>query len=243
MSTLKGKLITPQEIFNITTSVQGTDLGAYAETGDGRGFRYFKNGAVAVVPGKVYQGPAEDATNQSPAAGLGVAAAAAGTYDVTLTDSLTLAANLVAGGFLSVVTTPGEGVNYKIKGNTVVAGATSCVVTLEDPIQTALTTASKVVLHKSPYDSCVVAPTTLTAAVVGVGIAKTPISYYGWLQTKGPASALLTGTFGSAGLAFGVLVGGTEGSLAPAIAGTNVLGYTMGIGATGEYDAVFLTID
>lgn len=246
MSVLKANLlVTPQELF-ISQSTQGTDLGAFATTGDGRGFRYFYNGGVAAVPGKVYQGPAEDATNQSPAGGLAVAASAVGSKTVTLTGSLTLAANLLAGGLMSVNAGTGGtlGYQYKVASNTAVSGATGCVVTLEDAIiGTAFTTSTKVIFHLNPYNSCVVAATTLTAAPVGVAIAATPINNYGWLQTHGPATALLTGTFATAGLAVGCLVGGTAGSLAPAIAGTNVLGYTMGIGATGEYDAVFLTID
>jgi len=243
MSTLKANLlVTPQEIFTSSTT-QGTDFGALATSGDGRYFRYFYNGAVAAVPGKIYQGPAQDATNFSPAGGLAVSAAAAGTYTVTLSASLTIAANALAGGFMSVAVTPGQGYNYKVKSNTAVSGATGCVVTLEDPIQVALTTSSRVVFHLNPYNGCIVAPATLTAAPVGVPVAATPINNYGWMQTHGPASCLVTGTFATAGLAVGVLVGGTIGSLAPAIAGTNVLGYTMGICATGEYDAVFLQID
>lgn len=243
MSTLKANLlVTPQEIFTSSTT-QGTDFGALATSGDGRYFRYFYNGAVAAVPGKIYQGPAEDATNFSPAGGLAVSAAAAGTYTVTLSASLTIATNALAGGFMSVAVTPGQGYNYKVKSNTAVSGATGCVVTLEDPIQVALTTSSRVVFHLNPYNGCIVAPATLTAAPVGVPVAATPINNYGWMQTHGPASCLVTGTFATAGLAVGVLVGGTIGSLAPAIAGTNVLGYTMGICATGEYDAVFLQID
>lgn len=244
MSTLKSAAVSvaPADLFT-SSSTQGTDIGAYASTGDGRYFRYFLNGAVTAVPGKVYQGPAEDATNQSPAGGLAVGAAAIGATQVTLTGSLTLALNLLAGGFMSVVITPGQGYNLKVKGNTAVAAATGCVVTLEDPLVVALTTASKVVFHLNPYSGCVVAPGTLTAAPVGVPVYPVVNAQYGWMQTHGPASCLLTGTFASAGLAVGVLVGGTIGSLAPAIAGTNVLGYTMGIGATTEYDAVFLQID
>ena len=243
MSTLKGDvLVTPQDVFAFTAT-QGTDLGMRATTGDGRVFRYALNGAVAAVPGKVYQGPAQDATNQSPAGGLATAAAAIGTFQVTLTSSLTLAANLLAGGYMSVAVTPGQGYVYKVKSNTAVAAAANCVVTLEDPLQVALTTASRVVFALSPYNGIVVAPATLTASVVGVPVSPLPIANYGWIQTRGAVSALLTGTFATAGLAVGVLVGGTIGSFAPAIAGTAILGRTMNISATGEYDLVDLSMD
>jgi hypothetical protein len=244
MSTLKsvGIGMEPSDVFAYT-STQGTDLGAIASTGDGRIFRYHLNGAVTEVPGKVYQGPAQDTTNQIPSGGLAVAAAAIGATQVTLTGSLTLAANLLAGGYMSVNITPGQGYTYKVKGNTAVSSAANCVVTLEDPLVVALTTSSKVIFTLNQYNGIVVAPATLTAAPIGVAIAPVTNAYYGWIQTHGIVGALLTGTFASAGLAVGVLVGGTIGSLAPAIAGTNVLGYTTGIGSTTEYDFVFLTID
>lgn len=244
MSTLKSAAlaVAPADVFT-TSATQGSDLGSFASTGDGRYFRYFLNGAVTTVPGKVYQGPAQDATNQSPAGGLAVAAAALGATQVTLTGTLTLTANLLAGGYMSVAITPGQGYTYKVKGNTAVTAAANCVVTLEDPIAVALTTASKVVFMLSPYNGAVVAPATLTAAPIGVSVSAVTNAQYGWVQTHGPVGCLVTGTLGSAGLAVGVLVGGTIGSLAPCIAGTPVLGYTMGICATTEYDLVFLQID
>src|SRR5687767_2466268 len=80
------------------SSTQQMALGTYAETADGRGFRYFKNGGTATVAGKVYQSRPLDATNEQPSGGLAVSAAAIGATSVTLTGSLTLAANLLAGG-------------------------------------------------------------------------------------------------------------------------------------------------
>ena len=50
--------ITSQDVF-VSSSIQQMPLGVYAETSDGRGFRYAKMGAVAAVPGKVYQGAAQ----------------------------------------------------------------------------------------------------------------------------------------------------------------------------------------
>lgn len=243
MSTIKANLlVSPQDLFTSSTT-QGTDLGAFATAGDGRGYRYFLNGAVTTVPGTVQQGPAQDATNQTPSGGLAVAAAAIGATQVTITTSTTFTANFLSGGYMSVAVTPGQGYLYKIKSNTAVSGAANMVITLEDPIQVALTTSSKVLLNLNPFSGAVIAPGTITGTILGVGIYPVVNAQYGWLQTHGQCSALITGTFASAGLAVGMLVGGTIGSLAPAIAGTNVLGYTMTIGATGQYAFVFLTID
>jgi hypothetical protein len=244
MSTLKSFAIAVagQDVFT-SSSTQTTDLGAIASTGDGRYFRYCLAGATTLVPGQVQQGPAQDATNLSPAGGLAVAAAAVGATQITLTGSLTLAANLLAGSFMTVAVSTGIGYTYKVKGNTAVSGATGCVVTLEDPIQVALTTSSKVLFVLNQYNGVVVAPATLTAAPVGVAVSAIVNAQYGWIQSHGQVGALLTGTFASAGLAVGVVVGGTIGSLAPAIAGTNILGYTTTIGATGQNGNVYLTID
>ena len=241
MSTLKANLlVTPADLFTSSTT-QGTDIGAQATTGDGRYFRYFLNGAVAAVPGQVYQGPAQDTTNYNPSGGLAVAAAAIGTNTVTLTGSLTIAANALAGAFMSVAVTPGQGYLYKVKSNSAVSAAANCVITLEDNIQVALTTASKVVFQQNPYNGCIVTPATMTASVAGVPIYAVPAASYGWMQVFGMASCLQTGT-GTVGTALGVLQGGTIGSLAPAIAGTPIVAWAANTNITGQYGNVYLVI-
>lgn len=242
MSVIKANLlVSPQELFT-TSATQGTDIGAFATSGDGRYYRYFLNGAVTAVPGKVYQGSAEDTTNQNPSGGLAVAASAIGSFTVTLTGTLTLTANLLAGSFMSVAVTPGQGYLYKVKSNTAVSAAANCVVTLEDPIQVALTTASKVVFQQNPYSGCVVTPATMTSSVAGVPIYAVTNAQYGWIQTHGIASCLVTGT-GTTGTALGVLQGGTIGSLAPCIAGTPLVAFAANTNITGQYGNVFLVID
>lgn len=230
-----------QPIFSSST-IQQHVLGSYTETQDGRGFRYFKNGAVIAVPGKVFQGPAQDTINQNPAGGLAVTAQSIGDFTVTLTGSLTLAADALAGGWMSVAVTPGQGYLYRVKGNLAVTAAANCLVTLEDPLQIALTTASKVVFQVNPYNGCLVAPATLTSAVTGVPVYAVAAAGFGWMQTKGPASCLQTGT-GTCGTALGVLQGGTIGSLAPAVAGTPIIAHAFGTNVTGEYDLVNLVLD
>lgn len=225
-----------------SSAVQVHPLGAYMETPDGRGFRYFKNGAVATVPGKVYQGTPLDATNMQPSGGITPAAAAIGATQVTLSTSLTLTLNQLAGGYMSVDVTPGQGYTYRIAGNTAVSGATGCVVTLEDPLVVALTTSSRVIFVAHPYSGCVIEPGTPTAAIVGVPPFIVAANEYGWMQTKGAASVLFTGT-GVAGKAVGSLSGGTSGSCAPCIAATNIMGYQMATGITGEYAMIQLALD
>ncbi len=239
------KLTGPVQLFAAdllsNSSTQAMSFGSYGETQDGRGFRYCGVGAVSTVAGKVYQGPALDATNGQPSGGLGVAAAAIGATSVTISTSTTNAANLYAGGYMSVDVTPGQGYLYRVASNTAVSGATGMVVTLDDPLIVALTTSSKVILAQHPYSAVVIEPGTPTSAIVGVAPSIITNGNFGWMQTYGPASVLFTGT-GVAGKAVGSLSGGTSGSAAPCIAATNILGYHMATGITAEYAFVYLTI-
>lgn len=224
------------------SSTQTMPIGSYMETADGRGFRYAKNGAVATVAGKVYQSSALDATNYQPSGGLGVAAQAIGDTSVTISTSTTIAANALAGGYLSVDVTPGQGYLYRIASNTATSGAVGCVITLEDPLLVALTTSSKVIVTPHPYSGVVIEPGTPTGVIAGVPNSVFTAAYYFWIQTHGTCSVLFTGT-GVAGKAVGSLSGGTSGSMAPAIAATNIGGYNIATSITGEYALIFLNID
>lgn len=239
-TSLTGPTVIAGQDVLISSSIQNHPLGSYVETADGRGFRYALIGDTATVAGKVYQGKALDATNDQVSGGHAVAAAAIGDFEVTTTDTLTVTANEFAGGYLSVVVTPGQGYTYRIKSH---PAASSAVVTmtLEDPIQIALTTSSNVIWVQHPYSGLIIEPGTPTAAVAGVATHIITAAEYGWIQTKGPCAVLFTGT-GVASEAVGSLQGGTSGSAAPAIAATNILGYHMATGITGEYALINLTI-
>lgn len=233
-------LIHGQDVLT-SSSTQMEAIGSYAETSDGRGYRYSLVGAVSTVAGKVYQGPALDATNLQPSGGLSVAAQAIGDTSVTISTSTTVAANLLANGYLSVDVTPGQGYIYSIKGNTVTSAAAGLVVTLSDPLIVALTTSSKVILVQNTYSGIVIEPGTPTAAIAGVPNSIITNAQYGWTQVRGACAVLFTGT-GVAGKAVGSLSGGTSGSAAPAIAATNILGYHMATGITAEYAFIHLVI-
>jgi len=224
------------------SSTQLHVLGTYMETADGRGYRYAKVGATATVAGKVYQGPALDATNLQPSGGLTPSAnVAIGGTEITISDSITLTKNQLAGGYMSVVVTPGQGYTYRVKSNTAVTSAAGAVVTLEDPLVIAITTASNVIFAKHPYDGIVIEPGTPTARIAGVPNAIITEAYYGWVQTRGACAVLFVGS-GAAGKVVGSLSGGTSGAMAPAIAATNIGGEHMATGITGEYSLVYLTI-
>ena len=243
MSTLKSAAISvaPADVFT-SSATQGTDIGAMASTGDGRYFRYALAGATTLVCGTLQQSAAQDTTNQNPSGGLAVAAAAIGTNQVTLTGSLTLAANILAGGFMSVNVTPGQGQTYKVKGNTAVSSAANCVVTLEDSLIVALTTSSKVVFTTQPYSNVIQCPaTTPTGMCVGVPLFAIVNGQYGWIQTRGPVS--LAGTASTAVGAALSPSSGTAGNAITSAAGKQIIGVAMGTFVTTEYDLAYLLID
>lgn len=181
-----------QDVFS-ESSTQQHDLGAYIETRDGRGFRYCKVGATALVPGKLYQAAAEDTSNMQD---LTATAASAGATSMTTTSTVTLTANQLAGGLLTVVSaTTGAGFTYRIKSH---AAASAAVVTfnLEDPVITATTGTVKIDVKPNPYNAVIVNPTTASSAPVGAAVYPVTAAYFGWLQVKGPCSLLADGANG-----------------------------------------------
>jgi hypothetical protein len=244
MSSLKSNIqIAPQEIFQFT-STQGTDLGALATTGDGRYFRYAKVGATALVAGKVYQGPANDVTNWNPAGGLAIGQAnATGSFGpMTISTSTTLAVNALQGGLMAVAVTPGQGFTYKIKGNSVTAGATGCAITLEDPLQTNLSTASRVVVYPNKFNGIVVLNAAATGPVVGVAVNNATEAYFTWIQTQGLAATLI-GATGGVGVPFGWM-GIATGAFAPVTGATwPTYAFSVATANYAEYDILDLHID
>lgn len=243
-STLTGPVVSAAADLLSDSSRQLHTLGSYCETADGRGFRYFKCGATATVPGKVYAAAAWDNTNQAPVGGLEVAAAAIGDTSVTISTSTTLAANLLAGGYMVTDVTPGQGYIYKIAGNTATSGAANAVLTLADPLIIALTTASNIVLVKHPYDSVIVSPGgASTGQPVGVSSYIVTASQYGWMQTYGAAPVL-------AGVATSISLPGVPVTVSASTAGSVIvstailptIGWAMQLMTATEYQLVYLTI-
>ncbi len=218
------------------------NLGELVHSNDGRMFRYCKVGSsTALVAGSLYQAPAEDTTNQQ---NLVAAVNSIGDVNVVTTSTVTLAKDLLAGGFLSVESaTLGAGFTYKIKGNTV---ASAAVVTfeLEDPIVVATTGTVNIDVSKNPYDSVVIAPTTETSAPVGWAMANVTLSQFGWLCTHGPVTALAQGTVT---VGDDVVVAGASNAGAVAPASSSTLSGTVGYALTGvastDFGLVYATID
>lgn len=245
MSTLRPNiLVMPQEIYT-SSSTQGTDLGASSTTGDGRYFRYVKAGATTLVQGTVQCAPAGSNANWGPSGGLTVGAATVtGATQFNLNSSITLAANDLAGGIMSVVVTPGIGYTYKVKSNTAVTAATGATITLEDPLQTNLSTASRVVFYASKYNGVVQMLPANLSAIVGVAVYPVTNAQYGWVQTRGPIGVLI-GYNSNAGYPVGSNLVNTTGGVAAATGFQffTPIGNLMATGVSGEYDMVDLFLE
>lgn len=212
------------------------DLGSQMVTPDGRKFRYVKAGAVALVPGTLLQASAEVTANQN----LTAVAAAIGDLTISTSSSITVTANQYAGGWVMVTVTPGQGYAYKIKSHPAVTAGT-CAFALEDSVQVALTTSSRLDLVANPYSAVVINPTTATSIPVGAAIYPIAIGEFGWAQTKGVANLLADGAI-TVGTSL-VASNGTAGAV-EALAGVQALvGEAVTGIATTEYGAVNLLLD
>lgn len=158
-------------------------LGETVFSNDGRAFRYCLVGATSLVAGNVYQASAEDTNLQN----LTAVAASVGDYAVAASTTVTVDANEYAEGFAMISVTPGVGRAYKVKGHTAYSGAAPTFNTF-DKVEVALTTTSRIDMVRNPYFKVIVAPTTITSAVVGAAVHPVTNGQYGWLQVSGIAN-------------------------------------------------------
>lgn len=241
MANISGPVqITPQQTLQ-SSATQYHQLGVYAETPDGRGYRYALVGASDLVAGNVIQAPAQITNHQA----MTTAAAAIGATTVSCTPGATAgAANLYAGGFLFAEVTPGEGYTYRVKSHPAITSSVLFVVTIEpaDALLVAFTSSTKTALVHNPYSGVIQAPVT-TATCVAVGVAPTIIktAQYGWIQTHGPCCTLVTGTPAVGAQVVGT--GAVAGAAAIASSTLGVIGRMMATGVDTHLQAVWLTLD
>ena len=223
----------------IDESAPTHDLGTKVYTSDGRGYRYIKAGDTALVVGNVVQGPAEVTANLQ----LSIAAVAVGAKTITTTSTPTLTKNQYAGGYVVIAITPGLGNIYKIKSHPAVTAAV-VTITLEDPVQVALTTDSKIDLANDPYNGVIQNPSSATGAVVGVAVKAITAAQYGWVQVEGPCPVLAQGALAIGGTA--VASNGTAGAAeagADATDGQAHVGVAITNVDSGEVGLIKLQID
>lgn len=230
-------------------------LGTRMVYSDGRTFYYMK-AAEAITAGKVTMG---SQTASDHIKGLAVVSGAAGANQVVVTNGGTTA---ITGsgkytenfatrgdyvdGYLFVNDAVGEGQIFQIADHS--SAATGAALTVDfynnDTVQTALTTASKVGLHKPVGHSVEVWDyDDITGPPLGVPTHDIASGEYFWNQTTGPAAVLTNGTVV---LGKNVMTGSTTDGSVDVMADDSsaefLIGAVLALGATTEYSLVDLQI-
>jgi len=177
-----------------TSTSKRRALGTVLELPDGRQFKYALNGGTAIAAGALTASKVMVANHDMD---LVTAATTAGSQTVTVTLGNTATTlNQYSDGYLYTNDGTAEGHIYRIKSNPVASGNATCVITLDDndKIIDALDSTTLSGLLENPYNEVVISPTTVTCRTVGVTPTSLAASEYGYLQTKGLASVLVSGT-------------------------------------------------
>ena len=154
-----------------------------------RTYRYVEFGGTTKA-GDVCQREGPDAAHDD----LAVAAAAIGATVLTISTAITLVVNEYVGGSLNAEADTGLGYNYMVLKHDVDAAAGGATVTITPPLAIAVDTSSDIKLVKSAYKEVIIAPTTLTGAVVGISCCVGADGSFGFVQTTGDATVLTDGT-------------------------------------------------
>lgn len=222
------------------STVQEHQLGARAESSDGRIFRYVK-AAGAIIPGDVAVSPAIDAAEINMAV---TSAAAIGATSITFTHAATTAtANEYAEGYVIVSGGTGLGQILKIDSHAALTSdGTGSIINLQDPVRTALDTTSTIDLERNPFLDVVATASSVTVPAGGA-LTTFADNDFGWLQTRGVFPGRADGTV-SAGFAL-MVDASTAGDVD--LVGTATQQYIIGNAiqatASGKYHAVWLRID
>lgn len=160
-------------------------LGAIAETSDGRGYSFgFNNASTSSVAGNLQTGQAAVANHSSRTIATAVAA---GSMTVQVPVGATaVTQDQYIGGFLSVISGTAPLINLRIRSNSVAGSNGTTTVALDEPLPLAFTTSTVVSLLAHP--NYLYAITTTTVAqnnYIGVPNVAVPVSNYAWLQVTG----------------------------------------------------------
>jgi hypothetical protein len=228
----------------VSSATPACKVGTRVVSDDGRVFRYVKAAAAAdLVAGNVIQGPPTIVDHLATTA----TATVAGALSLTFTPAATgAAAGYYDDGVLSVDTGPGNGYTYSVNHNPTITASVACTITLKDPIQVALSTASRLGLSPNPWNGVIQFPaTTATGPVVGVATYIIAASQYGWVQTWGRCSVLIVGTpaLGAAVMAPSSSAGGAIILTTTNLIVAQYVGYMAQIGVSGKNNLVDLKIN
>jgi len=174
-----------------TTSDKRHSLGTKMVIRD-RTFRYAEAAATEIGEGLTVGAQAAVTTQDDD---LAVATTAAGKTSIAVTIGGTnaLEENEYQDGYLFNNTAAGTAaLMYRIKSHAAASASAAVTIYLDEPdgLVNAMTNGTDVVgLIGNPYKDIVVSPITTLGMTVGLTCNTIPASYYGWVQTAGPALA------------------------------------------------------
>ena len=215
---------------------------------DGREYRFYSVVTTVPVTGNVVQ-RAAPVSNDVGRTGI---AAAVGSRAPTLTTGGAVTANFYSEGYFNLsvanaaATVGSSGQVYVIDNH--LAGTTATVYNFASghAVRVAIDTTTRVDLIQNPYKNCIQAPiTTLTSHPVGVAVSAPTTTQMGWVQTKGMASVLTSGT---------VVIGenaispaGAAGAVGPNSAGGSetevIVGQVARVSATTAWSDIHLRLE
>ena len=243
------------------SAIGNLPLGTLMILPDGKKFRHSKAAAAsAMVAGNLYQGDTmavvAGTADANLMAGLAVAASAAVgalSVSVTLAGTAALSKDLLAGGELHVATSAGQGLRYKIYGNTAAGSTLATTITLEptDPLKVALAASStKVGLRHNLFREATLttADTVGTGPLLGIAPVAVSAGYYCWIQRGGLAAALADATLiqGIPVTASSAVAGAVMGAIATTTTHykqREIVGFAVGVSASASYSLIDLTLE
>jgi len=227
-----------------------TPLGTRLIMQDGREYRFYSVVTTVPVIGNMVQRAAPVANDVNRA---GIAAnGAVGSRNPTLTTGGAVTANFYAEGYFNLsvanaaATAGSSGQVYVVDNH--LAGTTATVYNLAagHAIRSAaIDTTTRVDLIQNPYKNCIQSPiTTLTSHPIGACVSTLATLQMGWIQTRGMASILTSGT-----VVIGeqvIVPAGAAGAVGPNSAGgsetESIVGYVARVAATTAWSDIQLTL-
>lgn len=226
----------------VSDSTQMHPLGAVGQAENGDKYRYtFLDADVSA--GYLLVAPAKIANHVN--AALSAAAAIGDDLVIPTLGATAIVANTYDEGWLIFNDVSPEGEYYKITHHEANAGGLATDVWIERGLYTAATTSSEVSLIKNPWNLPVVSQ-LIAERAAGVTVQDWDVSEkpYGWLKTKGMAALLADSTGWTKGYRLAIS-NETNGAGGVSDAGATMVDIGQGIdtGTSGEFNAVWLSID
>ena len=237
-------------------SLQRYPFGTRMVLQDGRSFRFSVAGAADLVVGNLLEAAANIAGNINQTA---VASAAGARQPQVTVGATSTTGDQYAGGYANVSVTPDLGSIYLIDNHAAATNGTTQTLNLAPGhvLHNAWTTTSRVDFIKHPNDGVIQSPAT-TAVGIPVGVAVSVIKAYntngqalafGWIQTAGIASMLISGTIVLGGpiVRSGVAAGAGSAALITVAGSTqskeSLVGYAQILTATATGCPIKLILD